>query len=100
MIQRFDSGCFDRHVQVEFLLHLANRPLLIASDEADDRSGGPGTGSAPRPVKVVLVVPGQIEVDNGGDGVDVNAAGCDVRGDQCLGTAGGELFQCPVALGL
>lgn len=46
------------------------------------------------------MVPGQIEVDHGGDGIDVNAAGRDVGGNQRLGTAGGELLECPVALRL
>src|SRR5437764_816182 len=51
-------------------------------------------------MEVVLVVAGDVVVDDAADVVDVDAAGGDVGGHQDLSPAIGEGAQGPVALGL
>ena len=73
-------------------------PTLLPGDQADDGAGGAGAGGAAGPVQVVLVVGGRIEVDHRGDRIDVDAAGGDIGGDQCLGVADGEGLEGPLPL--
>ncbi len=70
------------------MLHAADAVLLLPGDQADHGAGGAGASGASRPMQVVLRVAGRIEVDDGRDRIDMDAAGRDIGGDQCLGTSG------------
>ncbi len=100
VVERIQSRLPDRCSQVQILLHAADASLLVPGHEADDRSGGPGSGRAPGPVQVVLGVAGGVKMDHERDRLDVEAAGGNVGGDQRLGATGRERMQRPVALAL
>ena len=74
--------------------------MLVVGDEGDHQPGGPGAAGAARPVDVVLGVVGQVEVDDAGHAVDMDAAGGHVGGHEDRGPPGAELAQGLVALGL
>src|SRR5690606_7800428 len=85
----------------------ADRPLqrlhvaaLFGEEERDDGAAGSGPGGSPRPVEVVLVIVGKVEVDDAGDSVDVDPAGRHVGGDQGGYPSGRERRQGAGALAL
>jgi len=55
---------------------------LFRQDDGDDVTSAAGTCGAPRPVQVCLVLSGRIDMDHQLDIINVNAAGCDIGGDQ------------------
>ena len=93
------SGWIDGLEAEGALQDAVGRPLLLG-DERHDDAGLPGPARAPRPVQVVGVVGGRVEVHDTGQILDVNASSGHVGGHQRPGPAVGEGRQGPFALGL
>ena len=73
---------------------------LVGQDQRHDHSGGAGPGGAARAMEVVLVVPGEIEVDHAVDPVDMDTPGGHIGGDQGIDLPVAEGLQGPGALAL
>ena len=71
---------------------------MLARDERDDRSAGPGSARAPRAVHVCLFVLRGVEVDDAVDAFDVNAARGDIGTDENLKVLCAERLECLIAL--
>ena len=68
--------------EAEAALDHADVVLLVPEHERDGDAALPGAGGAAGAVEVGLVVLGRVVVDDDVDGVDVDAAGGDVGGDE------------------
>ena len=88
----------DRCPQIEVLLHAADGPLLLSSDETDHRSGCAGAGGTSRPVEIVLVVGGWVEVNHRSNRIDMNPSCGNISSDQRLGASVRERLEGPVSL--
>ena len=73
---------------------------LVDRDEADRIAREAGSAGPADPVDVVLGVPWQLEVDDVGEILDVEAACRDVRRDEDADLAGLELLEGPCPLRL
>ena len=99
-VQLAEHGLGDRLLEPDLALHLAKILDLFVRDQRHDQALGAGPGGATRTVHVRLVVFRRVVVDDRGDAVDVDAAGGDVGGDECVHTALLEVVEGPVALAL
>ncbi len=63
---------------------------VVPVDQGDGGAGGAGPAGAADPVQVGLLVLGALVVDDVGDALDVDAAGCDVGADQHVDLAVAE----------
>ena len=70
---------------------------LVPVDECDGDAGATGATRATDAVHVGLVVVGALVVDDVRDVVDVDAACCDVGGDEHVDLSGAELLECLLA---
>src|SRR5260221_362334 len=80
--------------------HTSHLVDLIGEHEADPGAATAGAAGATHPVYVGVLVPGRIEVDDLGDPVDVDPAGCDIGCDQCFDIASLEAGEGAFALAL
>jgi len=69
-------------------------------DQRDDDACGAGTRCPSGTVEVSGGVRREVEVDDGGDVIDVNSSCGDIRGDECRDGPVGECVEGPIALGL
>src|SRR5690606_34722996 len=90
----------DRTLQVEITLKPLHLPHLRRGYQADNGSTRSGSSGPTRTVQIILVVTGNVEVDNRGHVIDVDTAGGDIGGYQSLDPPGGELLQSSGALTL
>jgi len=90
----------NRHVEVEFALHVARIFFLIALQQRDDDAGGAGSRSSTRTVDVRRVVFRRVEVNYAADFVDVNTARRDIGGDERFGLVRGKCLERSGALTL
>src|SRR6266702_279013 len=72
--------------------------FLTAGDQRDRRAFGAGARGAADAVDVRLRHVRQVEIDDVGDAVDIDAASGDVGGDQRADVTGAELRQRPLAM--
>src|SRR4051812_28170975 len=98
--ESLDVGGLELHRDLERLLQLAHRPGDLGADQGDHRAVGTGATGAARAVDVVLLVRGRVEVDDAADGIDVDAAGGDVGGDERLCLTAREVRERTLALAL
>ena len=70
---------------------------FLAGAEADGLAGGAGAGGSADAVDIALRFVGQVEVDDVGHAVDVDAAGGDIRRDEHADRALAETVQGPCA---
>src|SRR5438067_5222474 len=87
----------DGLVETEAALDDAHEVLLVPEHERHRDAGLAGTRSTTRPMQVRLLVLGRVVVHDHVDVVDVNAARCDVGGDEHRKLAVGEVGQGPLA---
>lgn len=85
-------------LEAEGALDAAGRPDLIGTDQGDHDTARSRTSRPTRPVEVILVVGGKVEVDDARHPVDMDAAGSDVSGDERLHLSGLEGPERTVAL--
>src|SRR4051812_38963832 len=72
--------------------------LLAACHQRDRGAFGAGARGAADAVHIRLRHVRQVEIDDVGDAVDIDAASGDVGGDQRADFTGAELRQCPLAM--
>src|SRR3989440_5495427 len=90
----------DGLVETEAALDDADEVLLVPEHERHRDAGLAGTRRATRSVQVRLLVFGRVVVDDHVDVVDVNAARCDVGGNENGELSTGEVGQSPLARAL
>src|SRR3990172_1791901 len=95
-----DVGASDGGVEAEGALQVADRVGGSFTDHRQDDAGGAGACRAAGPVQVRLAVLGRVEVDDGGDAVDVDASRSHVGSDEGLDPAVLEPLEGPGPLRL
>jgi len=89
----------NRNLSVQQLFDVADFSSLFAENQGYRATGLTGSARSADSVNVVLGVLRNIPVHDERDGLDVNAAGGDVGGDQNAVVSGAETFHCRLALG-
>jgi hypothetical protein len=86
--------------QAQRRLKLAGLACVGLGHEGYDNTSGAGAPGTARAVQVVLLIAGEIEVDDAADVVDMDAAGGNIGSHERLCLTADEGPQSPVSLGL
>ncbi len=81
-------------VELESLRHRVHLTTVSLDDERDDFPTSAGTSGTTGTMEIVLGVAGGVVVDDGSDGLDMDAPGCNVGGDQSRGSPRRESLEC------